>query len=87
MKKYYYVYVLQSIKDAKLYVGFTANLQRRLHEHNTGIVESTKNRRPFQLNYWEGSMNQKDATRREQYLKSAWEKRYIKNRLKHYLTG
>jgi len=87
MKNYYYIYVLQSKKDGNFYVGFTIDLRRRLHEHNTGIVESTKNRRPLQLIYWEGCLSQQDATRREKYLKSAWGKRYIKNRLQHYLTG
>jgi len=48
---------------------------------------STKNRIPFQLVYWEGCLNQKDATLREKYLKTAWGKRYIRNRIKNYLTG
>ncbi len=28
-----------------------------------------------------------DARMREKYLKTAWGKRYLKNRLKNYLTG
>jgi putative endonuclease len=56
-------------------------------KHNNGSVPSTKNRRPLELIYWEGCLNQVDATTREKYLKTAWGKRYIKNRLKHYLTG
>lgn len=84
---YYYTYVLRSLKDSKLYVGFTKNINHRLEEHNKGRVESTKNRIPFELVYWEGCLNQTDATNREKYLKTAWGKRYIKNRTKHYLTG
>jgi putative endonuclease len=87
MNKYYYVYVLRSIKDKMFYVGFTHNILKRINEHNKGMVTSTKNRTPFELVYWEGCLNQTDATKREKYLKSSWGKRYIKNRLKVYLTG
>jgi putative endonuclease len=41
----------------------------------------------LELVYWEGCLNQTDATQREKYLKSAWGKRYIRNRLRNYLTG
>jgi len=84
---YYYVYVLKSKKDNNNYVGYTANLKNRLEEHNAGRVPSTKNRIPLELIYFEGCSNQQDATRREKYLKTTWGKRYIKSRLKNYLTG
>jgi putative endonuclease len=84
---YFYTYVLRSGKDSNFYVGFTKNLLKRLDEHNKGKVESTKNRLPLNLIYWEGCLNQTDATQREKYLKTAWGKRYIKNRVKNYLTG
>jgi putative endonuclease len=87
MGRYRYVYVLESQKDGKFYVGYTKDLQKRLEEHNSGRVPSTKERRPMTLIYWEGCMSQKDATRREKYLKTTWGKRYIKGRLKDYLTG
>ena len=66
----YYVYVLLSKIDGMLYTGYTANITNRLEEHNSGKVPSTKNRKPFILIYWEGCLNQQDATRREKYLKS-----------------
>src|SRR5256886_3839626 len=66
---------------------FTTNLRRRLKDHNSGLVSSTRQRRPFDLVYWEGCLNQTDATQREKYLKSSWGTRYIKNRLWNYLTG
>ena len=49
----YYVYVLQSLKDKKLYIGYTANLRRRLKEHKHGGSESTKKRLPFRLIFYE----------------------------------
>ena len=85
--KYHYVYVLQSQKDEKFYVGYTKDVQKRLEDHNNGKVRSTKERRPLELIYWEGCINQQDAIRRDKYLKTAWGKRYIKGRLKNYLTG
>jgi putative endonuclease len=69
------------------YVGYTKNIKRRLVEHNEGKVKSTKKRIPLKLVYWEGCLNQQDTTKREKYLKTAWGKRYIKNRIKSYLTG
>ena len=84
---YYYTYVLKSEKDKNFYVGYTNNIKRRLNEHNNGKVKSTINRRPLILVYWEGCLTQKDALKREKYLKTAWGKRYIKNRLLNYLTG
>ncbi len=86
MERYYYVYVLQSIKDGEFYVGYSHNIQGRVEEHNKGKVPSTRLRLPMKLVYWEGCINQQDATQREKYLKTAWGKRYIKNRIKRYLT-
>ncbi|MBI5475705.1 MAG: GIY-YIG nuclease family protein [Ignavibacteriales bacterium] len=87
MKSYFYIYVLRSLKDNQNYVGYTTNIQRRIKEHNNGLVISTRKRRPLTLVYWEGCLNRQDATTREKYLKTAWGKRYIKNRIKNYLTG
>ena len=81
---YYYVYVLLSEKDGKFYTGYTDNLSKRLKLHNSGKVTSTKNRVPLKLIYYEGCLNQQDATRREKYLKSGNGKVYLKNRLRNY---
>jgi putative endonuclease len=80
-------YVLKSKLDNNFYVGYTTNLKQRLDEHNSGRVKSTKARRPFEVVYYEVCYNQNDALHREKYLKSSYGKRYIKNRLKYYLTG
>ena len=44
-----FVYVLLSQKDGNRYIGSTDNLERRLNQHFTGQVFSTKNRRPLRL--------------------------------------
>lgn len=87
MSNYCYVYVLRSLKDGQFYVGLTRNLRARLESHNKGLVSSTARRAPLELIYWEGCLNESDAAQREKYLKTAWGKRYIKGRLRRYLTG
>lgn len=83
--KWYYVYVLQSEKDHCLYTGFTNDLKRRIELHQKGLVPSTKSRLPLVLIYSEAGLNKEDAIAREKYLKSGMGKRYLKNRLKHFL--
>ena len=81
-----YVYLLQSEKDRKWYTGCTNDLKKRFAEHNQGAVYSTKNRGPFILIYYEACLNKSDAFTREKYLKSGLGKRYLKNRLKRFLS-
>jgi len=83
----YYTYVLQSQKDKQFYTGFTENLKLRFERHNKGLVESTKDRRPFKLIYYEACLDRDDATRREKHLKTYHGKMFLKRRLKSYLTG
>ena len=84
---FYYVYVLLSEKDGLFYTGYTSDLTKILELHYNGSVFSTANRRPLKLIYWEGCLNQQDATRREKYLKSGNGKIYLKNRLKNFLIN
>ena len=83
----YYTYVLQSKKDDKFYVGFAKDLKLRFEQHSKGLVDSTRDRRPLTLIYYEGCLSQEDATQREKYLKSYHGRMFLKNRLKSYLTG
>ncbi|MBI2340456.1 MAG: GIY-YIG nuclease family protein [Deltaproteobacteria bacterium] len=66
----YFVYVLKSVNDLKHYVGTTADLERRIKEHNAGKVSSTKHRRPFELVYSESFYNRGQAEKRERYFKT-----------------
>ena len=67
---FFYVYILKSLKDGKLYIGYTNNLKSRIKEHEKGLNFSTKYRLPFKLIYFEGCLNEQDAKRRESYLKT-----------------
>lgn len=77
----YYVYVLKSAKDGKLYVGFTEDLEKRFEEHNRGLVNSTKPRRPLKLIYYEACNVMKDAVAREKALKTGFGRAYLKRRI------
>lgn len=66
----YYVYVIRSTIDGKLYSGYTANLRERFRYHNQGKVDSTKHRKPFVLIYYEAYTDEQDATIREKFFKT-----------------
>ena len=66
----YFVYMLKSLKDEKFYTGHTSDLKKRLKQHNSGMVRSTKARRPFEIVYWESCGTRRDAMKRERQLKS-----------------
>ena len=83
--KGFFTYVLKSKQDGKFYTGFTSDLEKRINEHNSGKVFSTKKRIPFEVIYYEFCLSINDATHREKYLKTTYGKRYIKTRLKNYL--
>jgi putative endonuclease len=80
----YYVYILQSEKDKSLYIGFSADLRKRLITHNKNLVTSTKDKTPWRLIYYEAYLERKDATGREKFLKSGACWRFIKKQLKHF---
>jgi len=83
----YYTYVLKSDVDNNFYSGFTKNLKLRFEQHRKGQVESTRERRPLHLIYYEACLNQEDASKRERYFKTYNGKRFLHKRLKSYLTG
>lgn len=43
------VYILQSLKNGRYYIGSTKDLKKRLTEHNQGLVKATKYITPLQL--------------------------------------
>ncbi len=66
----WYVYILTSEKDGKLYVGSTNDLKRRLEEHQEGRCESTRSRRPLQLEAYVAVKEESVARSLEKYLKT-----------------
>jgi putative endonuclease len=66
----YYVYILQSLKDNKYYIGSSSNIKERLTFHNSGKQRSTKNRKPFILIYSEELSDKAEALKRERQIKN-----------------
>ncbi len=73
MAHMFYLYILRSLKDNKLYIGTTNNIEIRLEQHNAGLSKSTKYRRPFKLIYIEEYKSRSDAMKREWYFKNTTE--------------
>ncbi len=65
----FYVYILQSVKTKRFYVGYTSDLKRRLAEHNSSKSGYTKRYRPWRLIYYEAFLSKQDAQEREKQLK------------------
>ena len=76
----YLVYILKGLKDHKRYIGFTSDLERRILEHNSGLVKSTRNRKPFKLIYTEEFEIKEQAMAREKFFKSGKGREFLKFR-------
>ena len=72
------VYILQSMKDGRTYVGSTNNLRRRLKQHNSCKVKSTKHRIPFKVLFTEEFETLMEARKREVWWKSGAGRRKLK---------
>jgi len=66
----FFAYILKSLKDNRFYYGSTSDIKKRLGHHNSGMVKSTKNRRPLKLHYFEEFKTKVEAEKRERYFKS-----------------
>jgi len=82
----YYVYVLRD-RYGKIYIGYTANLKKRLQAHARGHTSYLKNKRPVKLVYYEAYLSKKDARFREKSLKNYGSVLSgLKKRIKNSLT-
>lgn len=63
-----YIYILKSRKDGRFYIGSTINLQKRIKDHLSGYVQSTKHRQPLMLFGWRRFRTIEEAV--------LWEKKY-----------
>jgi len=79
MAVFFYTYVLKSVIDEKLYVGWTNDLKSRLAEHNKGNVPATKSRGPLELVYYEAGLSKEKAIAREKYFKTGFGRRFLKS--------
>ena len=79
----FYIYILEA-EDDDIYIGYTSDLKKRLVEHNQNKTFSTKNKK-WRCIYYEACLDEKDARRREGYLKTTQGRRMLKRRIKEYL--
>jgi putative endonuclease len=68
----FYTYVLRSLKDGRLYIGHTEDIEKRLALHNGGKVGSTKSRVPFRLIHKQEFFTRNEARWQEKKWKTAW---------------
>ncbi len=80
------VYVLQTAATGRRYVGITANLRRRMAEHNSGQCSSTRNDVPWRLIYREDCADHAQAREREKFLKSGQGREYLRKILARKLA-
>ncbi|TKS55848.1 GIY-YIG nuclease family protein [Mesohalobacter halotolerans] len=78
----YYVYVLRSEVDGRLYKGYTKDLNNRIEQHNAGKTKSTKGFKTWKLVYFEVFSEEKEAIDREKYFKSGIGREYLKNKIR-----
>ena len=78
----YFVYAIQSMKDSRVYIGMSYDVNKRLLEHNSGSTKSTKGYMPWKLVYCEFVGMRINARKREKYLKSGYGREQLKILLK-----
>jgi putative endonuclease len=70
----YVVYILESQRNGRLYIGCTNDLNRRLEEHNANHTKSTRNKGPWKLIHFKRVESKSEALALEKMLKS-WKNR------------
>ncbi|WP_028787727.1 GIY-YIG nuclease family protein [Terrimonas ferruginea] len=66
----HHIYILQSLRDSKYYIGYTTDVEARLKFHNAGLQRSTRHRIPFRLVLTEHYLTKQEALKREKQIKS-----------------
>ena len=82
----HYGYVLQSESDQGRYIGYSANLRRRLAEHQAGLAFATAYRGPWRLIYYEAYVDERDALGREGFLKCGAGRRHLQKHCRHFFA-
>jgi putative endonuclease len=82
IREKYYLYVLQSQKNGKYYVGITKDVEGRVNQHNRGAGKSTKSSKPWNLLYTEEFRSLSEASKRERYIKDQKSRLYLENMIK-----
>ncbi|MCD2423568.1 GIY-YIG nuclease family protein [Niabella pedocola] len=73
----YFVYILQSGKDASFYIGQCDDLDRRMSKHFDGFSKYTASKRPLRMVYFEVFPLRADAIKRERQIKKMKSRKFI----------
>ena len=73
----WYVYIIYSETIDSYYIGYTANIPRRMERHNQGWGRFTRSGIPWKLVYFEPYWTKQEAVQREREIKSKKSRRYI----------
>jgi putative endonuclease len=71
------VYILQSSKTGRYYVGITDNIEKRLTQHNAGKNRSTRHGTPWKLIHSEEYESRPKAMEQETRIKARGIRRYL----------
>ena len=74
----FYVYILESKKTGRHYIGSCGNIDARLRDHKTNQVRSTKYNGPYKLIHMEMFEFKQDALKRERQIKKYKGGRFFK---------
>jgi putative endonuclease len=75
----FFVYVIYSDTIGRKYIGQTEDLERRINEHNNGLLGVyTKNKGPWRLVYFEQYQTRSEAMKREKELKTGKGRDFLK---------
>jgi len=77
----YYVYILENKNKNFHYIGYTKNLNKRIHEHKNGESSVTKGYLPIKLVWHCVFYNKQTAAKFEKYLKSGSGRAFTKKHL------
>ena len=77
----FFIYVLQSERSGRYYIGSTSNVANRVEQHNSGMTRATRNLRPWHLVHTESYETLAQARKRESQIKSWKNRDYMRNQL------
>ncbi len=73
-----YTYVLYEKGKDRVYIGYTADLGKRLKDHRYGGVHTTARYKSKELVFYEAFLSEEDARRREKYFKTTKGKKALR---------
>ena len=71
------VYIIYSANSDRFYVGYTSDLVKRIHEHNSGMNTSTANSHDWVVQFSRKFENRIQAVEFENFIKKKKSRKYI----------